>query len=64
MTMTMTKNLGELGFKDLEVFNIALLAKQSWRLMIEPKALWAKIQRGVYFHDKDFIKAKKGGHAL
>ena len=43
------------------MFNIALLAKQSWRLMIEPEALWARVLKGVYFHDKDFIEAKKGG---
>ena len=46
--MTMAKSLGGLGFKDLEVFNLALLAKQSWRLVKEPEALWARVLRGIF----------------
>ena len=39
LSMTMVKNIGDLGFKDLEVFNNALLSKQCWRIVMEPNAL-------------------------
>ena len=61
MSMTMAKNLGRVGFKDLEVFKKALIAKQCWRLMVEPYALWARVLKKVYFHNEDFLKAKKCG---
>ena len=65
LSMTMAKSMGGLGFKDLEVFNKALLAKQCWRLMkgVLTNALCARVLKGVYFHNIVFLKAKKGGRA-
>ena len=54
--MTMAKSLGGIGFKDLEVFNNALLVKQCWRMMVEPFSFWAKVLKGVYFHDRDLLQ--------
>ena len=59
----MAKSLRGIGFKDLCIFNDVLLAKQSWRLMMDPNGLWVKVMKGIYFHNKDFLDVGRGGRA-
>jgi len=47
-----------MGFRDLESFNLALLAKQMWRLLLEPDSLCARVLRARYYPDGKLLKAK------
>lgn len=55
-----SKNLGGMGFQDLECFNLALLAKQSWRIVTEPDLLLARILLARYFPHGSFFTADVG----
>ena len=41
--MCLLKDEGELGFRDLKEFNLALLAKQGWRLQTNTTSLAHKV---------------------
>lgn len=53
-------NKGGMGFRDLEIFNLALLAKQGWRLIQHPNALVPQILREKYFPEGSFLSAALG----
>lgn len=57
------KDSGGLGFMDLNMFNQALLAKQSWRIMRDLESLLSKVLRGRYFRNEDFLNALVGAHS-
>jgi hypothetical protein len=44
----MPKGKGGMGFRDLQSFNLSLLAKQVWRLLREPDSLCARVLRAHY----------------
>jgi hypothetical protein len=58
--MTRPKHDGGLGFRDMELFNLALLARQAWRLLINPNTLSAKVLKAIYYPDTDILKAELG----
>jgi hypothetical protein len=53
------KSAGGLGFRDMILFNQAMLGRQGWRLLTEPSSLCARVLKGRYFPDGDFWHAQK-----
>nr|GMD66312.1 uncharacterized protein LOC109166477 [Ipomoea batatas] len=54
------KGSGGMGFKSLNKFNVALLAKQGWRLLTQPTSLVAQILKARYYPKGDFLDANIG----
>jgi hypothetical protein len=44
-----SKDQGGIGFRDLRLFNQALLARQAWRLLQNPDTLCAQVLRAKYY---------------
>jgi hypothetical protein len=58
--MSRSKSAGGLGFRDLVIFNRALLAKQGWRIMQDPNSLTVRILKAKYFPNSYFLEVPIG----
>ena len=47
--------MGSMGLRKMELFNLSLLAIQSWRLIQEPNTLSALILKAIYFLNGEFL---------
>jgi len=52
--LSISKSNGGLGFRELAVFNKALLAKQGWRILTNQDSLVARVFTDIYFPSGDF----------
>ena len=59
--MSEVKSAGGLGFRDLHEFNLALLAKQLWRILTKPNLLVSKLFKAKYFKGASIWKTESNG---
>ena len=56
-TLSQPKNEGVMRFRDLRLFNLAMLGKQGWRLIYEKDTLHYKCFKARYFPQCQFLDA-------
>lgn len=56
------KYMGGMGFRDIELFNLALLTRQAWRILQEPNSLSTQILKDVYYPSVSILDAEVGKH--
>lgn len=61
-TMTKPEYMVGLGFRDLGLFNLTLLARQTWRILQESISLSARMSKLVYFPESYILEAELGSH--
>uniref|UniRef100_A0ACD5V5Y4 Uncharacterized protein n=1 Tax=Avena sativa TaxID=4498 RepID=A0ACD5V5Y4_AVESA len=61
--MLKPKIKGGMGFKDMRMFNQALLARQAWRLIHNPESLCAQVLRAKYYPDGNILDTVFTGNA-
>ncbi|XP_030499797.2 uncharacterized protein LOC115715121 [Cannabis sativa] len=60
--MATHKHNGGMGFRHLSDFNLAMLAKQGWRLLCNPNSLASRVYKAKYFPNSDFLRADLGSN--
>ena len=55
--MTRSKKNGGLGFKDLYIFNLAMLSWQGWRLIEAPNTFCAQVLKARYYPNCSVLEA-------
>uniref|UniRef100_A0A2N9I6M1 CCHC-type domain-containing protein n=1 Tax=Fagus sylvatica TaxID=28930 RepID=A0A2N9I6M1_FAGSY len=55
------KSDGGMGFRELSLFNMALLARQGWRLVQYPDSLVSRVLKANYYPNQSFMEASIKG---
>jgi len=53
--LCLRKDKGGLGYRDLHLFNLAMLARQGWQLLLSLESLCAQVLRSKYYPDGDLL---------
>jgi hypothetical protein len=56
--MTRPKHLWGLGFRDIKLFNLSLLPRQSRRILQEPNSLSTRLLKAIYFPNVSILEAE------
>ena len=56
------KNRGKMGFKDIQAFNLAMLAKKAWRLIHNTHSLFYHVYKSTHFPHCSFMDAEVGSN--
>ena len=59
-TLCSRRDKGGLGYRDLHLFNLAMLARQAWRIVMNPDSLCAMLLMAKYCLDGDLMKVREG----
>ena len=51
---------GGMGFRDFKAFNLALLAKQGWKILKNQNSLVHRVYKAKYFAKDSFLHAQLG----
>jgi hypothetical protein len=54
--LTRSKKNGGLGFRDLHLFNMAMLSRQAWRLLTNTDTLCGRVLKAKYFPHSDILQ--------
>ncbi|XP_042939551.1 uncharacterized protein LOC122274591 [Carya illinoinensis] len=54
------KELGGLGFRDFQSFNLAMFSKQSWRMLQDPTSLVTRVYKQKYFSKVGLLESNLG----
>lgn len=57
--LTKAKSIGGMGFRDFELMNTSLLAKQAWRALENPNSIWVRTLKALYFPKEPFLMANR-----
>ncbi|KAL4296267.1 hypothetical protein GQ457_12G014410 [Hibiscus cannabinus] len=57
------KSAGGIGFRDLHLFNIALLGKKIWCLICHPNNLLAQVYKAKYYPSGDILDSQSSCRA-
>ena len=60
--MCKSKFHGGMGFRNIQAFNLAMLAKQGWRILTNPNSLLAQVFKAKYFPHVDVLNSKIGSN--
>ena len=52
-----------MGFRDIYAFNLAMLAKQAWRLIQGTHTLFFRVYKACYFPNYSFMEAELGNNS-
>lgn len=58
--ISIDSKVSDMGFRNMEAFNLALLARQGWQLITDPNYLLSRTLKAQYFPRTSFLKAKVG----